>query len=73
MSTVPTVGPCVLYGYLPSSVREALRCGRSVVVRATGSATLAPQEDGTFALFVYLAPRGLPAHARCLRVDIRDM
>jgi len=41
-------------------------------VKATGSATLLPTHDETgdlrYHVFVYLAPKGLPAHVRCVEV-----
>jgi len=47
--------------------------GKPVTMKATGSATLLPMvgEDGGehYCIFVYLAPKGLPPHARCLEVD----
>ena len=38
------------------------------IVKASGSATLVQSNDGGCLLFVYLTPKGLPPHARCLAV-----
>ena len=37
-------------------------------VKATGSATLVPVDEGLFEVFIYLTPKGLPPHARCVEV-----
>ncbi len=37
-------------------------------VKATGSATLVPVDDEHAAVFIYLTPKGLPPHVRCLEV-----
>ena len=42
------------------------KTGKYTIVKATGSATLVPVGDGRFAVFVHLAPKGLPPHARCI-------
>ena len=38
------------------------------VVKATGSATLVPVDDERGAVFIYLTPKGLAPHARCVEV-----
>jgi len=47
--------------------------GKYTTVKATGSATLLPtvDEDGEtrYVVFVYLAPKGLAPHARCVEVE----
>ena len=37
-------------------------------VKATGSATLVPVDEGGGYVFIYLTPKGLPPHARCIEV-----
>ena len=37
-------------------------------VKATGSATLVPVDDERGAVFIYLTPKGLTPHARCMEV-----
>ena len=37
-------------------------------VKASGSATLVPVDDEHGEVFIYLTPKGLPPHARCLNV-----
>ena len=48
--------------------------GKPVTVKASGSATLLPVfgEDGEtrYLVFVYLAPKGLPPHARCMEIGL---
>lgn len=39
---------------------------KPVTVKASGSTTLLPMDDGTYRVFIYLAPKGLSPHARCL-------
>ena len=39
-------------------------------VKATGSATLVPSDAGHGEVFIYLAPKGLPIHARCVEVRL---
>ena len=50
----------------------AMKNGKPVTVKASGSATLLPTvgEDGEtrYLVFVYLAPKGLPPHARCMEI-----
>ena len=38
-------------------------------VKASGSATLVPVDDEHGEVFIYLTPKGLPPHARCLNVS----
>ncbi len=38
-------------------------------VKATGSATLVPMDEETVSVFIYLTPKGLDPHARCLDVQ----
>ena len=38
-------------------------------VKATGSATLVPVDSERFEVFIYLTPKGLPPHARCLDME----
>ena len=42
--------------------------GKYTAVKATGSATLVPVDEERVVVFVYLAPKGLPPHARCVDV-----
>ncbi|MBQ2624510.1 MAG: leucine-rich repeat protein [Kiritimatiellae bacterium] len=39
-------------------------------VKATGSATLVPVDDERGAVFIYLTPKGLTPHARCMEVRL---
>ena len=38
------------------------------VVKATGSATLVPVDEDGCEVFIYLTPKGLDPHARCVDV-----
>jgi len=40
------------------------------IVKATGSATLVPVEEGHGEVFIYLLPKGLPIHTRSLSVPL---
>ena len=44
------------------------RTSKYIIVKASGSATLVPVDDEHYAVFVYLLPKGLPPHARCVEV-----
>ena len=46
------------------------KTGKYTIVKATGSATLVPVGDGRFAVFVHLAPKGLPPHARRMEIPL---
>ena len=43
---------------------------RYPTVKATGSATLVPVDSDHGDVFIYLTPKGLPPHARCLSVPL---
>ena len=40
----------------------------ATTVKATGSATLVPVDGDHGEVFIYLTPKGLPPHARCMEV-----
>ena len=42
--------------------------GKYTTVKATGSATLVPVDEECVIVFVYLTPKGLPPHVRCMVV-----
>ena len=44
------------------------RTSKYIIVKASGSATLVPVDDEHYAVFVYLLPKGLPPHTRCVEV-----
>ena len=44
------------------------RTHKYTTVKASGSATLVPVDEYHGEVFIYLAPKGLPAHARCIEV-----
>jgi len=39
-------------------------------VKATGSTTFVPETNDCGLVFVYLTPKGLPMHVRCLEVSL---
>ena len=41
---------------------------RYTTVKASGSATLVPMDDDHGEVFIYLTPKGLDPHARCMEV-----
>ena len=41
-------------------------------IKATGSATLVPVDNEHGAVFIYLTPKGLPPHARCVDVPLPE-
>ena len=59
-------GTAAVAGEFVASCDETTK--KCKTVKASGSATLVPVDEEHGVVFVYLAPKGLSPHARCLSV-----